>query len=333
MEPVKVDSPALRVDAHVHLVGDGTAGDGCLIFLSGIRMRIQGHVLLKQCGLSLGVLKTGLDQPYREMLRKWISEGTLDAVVLLAMDWPHHEDGTPLRNKAAFYTPNGAVLGLSQPIGRESGFIPAVSIHPARPDAISELEESHSRGARIVKLLPNVHNVDCSRPAYDGFWEKMAELRMVLLSHTGGELALPVINAKLAEPMALRRPLEHGVTVIAAHCGTRDLPWQRCGIQDWLTLCNEFPHLYGDTSALATPNRAYALRRLLQSQHRNRLIHGSDYPIPCGPFGPWLHRLLPTADARLIRRIANPLERDAAIKHKIGLEDDTFTRINGLIGR
>lgn len=326
--------PRRRLDAHVHLVGDGTTGDGCRIFVRGFAMRIQARVLLGQAGLPMSVLKTGLDQPYRERLADWIAASSLDGAVLLAMDWPHHEDGTPLQHKAAFYIPNRAVLNMATARAPKAPhFIPAVSIHPARNDAISELEKCHAAGARILKLLPNVHNVDCSRPQYKEFWQRMAELNMIFLSHTGGELALPVINAQFAEPYALRRPLEYGVTTIAAHCGTRDLPWQRCGVPDWIKLCDEFPHLYGDNSALATPNRAYALCKILDSPHGDRIIHGSDFPIPCGPLGPWLNRLIKFEDFRSLRRIHNPFERDAEIKRRAGFSDDTFTRLDELIGR
>lgn len=326
------ESGRRRLDAHVHLVGDGSSGDGCLIFVRSLRMRLQARVLLSQAGLSVRVLKSGLDQPYRDRLTAWIDGSSLDGAVVLAMDWPHHEDGTPLHSKAAFYTPNRAVLQManSGPEGAPC-YVAAVSIHPARKDAIAELENCRAAGARIVKLLPNVHNVDFSRPQYRPFWQRMAELGMILLSHTGGELALPVIDAKLAEPSALRVPLECGVTAIAAHCGTRDLPWQHCGVTDWISLCGEFPHLFGDNSALATPNRAYALRRILDSPYHDRIIHGSDYPIPCGPLGPFLNGLINRGDYRLLRRIGNPIERDAAIKKKVGFSEATFTRLDSLL--
>ena len=52
----------------------------------------------------------------------------------------------------------------------------------------------------------------------------MAEARLPLLAHTGGEHTVPVVNAALADPKLLRLPLECGVTVIAAHCATKSGP-------------------------------------------------------------------------------------------------------------
>lgn len=321
----------LRLDAHVHLIGDGVCGDDCRIFMGSFARRILARMLLSQAGLAMGVLKTGVDHPFRSRLVEWIRDSSLNGVVLLAMDWPYHEDGTPLRDKAAFFVPNETVLQMAAEALADVCFVPAVSIHPARADAMEELERCHAAGAGIVKLLPNVHNVDYSRPQYQPFWRRMAELRMILLSHTGGELALPVINARFAEPLTLRTPLECGVTVIAAHCGTRDLPWQHCGVGDWLSLCREFPHLYGDNSALATPHRAYALRRLLDSPYHDRIIHGSDFPVPCGPLGPFLNGLINANDFRSLRKIRNAFERDAEIKRRIGFDYNTFTRLSRLL--
>ena len=51
------------------------------------------------------------------------------------------------------------------------------------------------------------------------FWERMAESKLPLLAHTGGEHTLPVVRPEFADPRILTLPLECRVTVIAAHCG------------------------------------------------------------------------------------------------------------------
>mgnify|MGYP001068843481 CR=1 FL=1 len=97
----------------------------------------------------------------------------------------------------------------------------AVSIHPARRDALDELDRCLERGARALKLLPNCLDVNCSLPRYDSFWEKMAAAGLPLLAHTGGEMTVPVANPRYQDPEFLRRPLEIGVKVIAAHAASR----------------------------------------------------------------------------------------------------------------
>ena len=132
-------------------------------------------------------------------------------------------DGRPLADEGAFYVPNDYVLALA---GQHSEFIPAISIHPARPDALEELERCLNAGAAMLKILPNCQNIDCNDSRYKRFWERMAEAGLPLLAHTGGEHTLPVVRPDLAAPHTLKLPLECGVTVIAAHCGTasKELP-------------------------------------------------------------------------------------------------------------
>jgi len=97
---------------------------------------------------------------------------------------------------------------------------PGISIHPARSDAREELDRCLEGGAVLLKCLPNCQNIDWSDRRYTGFLERMAEAGLPLLAHTGGEHTLPVVDARLADPRVLVRPLEIGVTCIAAHCGT-----------------------------------------------------------------------------------------------------------------
>src|SRR5437762_1303913 len=82
----------------------------------------------------------------------------------------------------------------------------------------------------------------------------------VLLAHSGGEHTIPVVNAKLADPRRLRFPLECGVTVIAAHCGTSSGAFDHDYFADWAGMLREFPNLYGDNSALVSLNRCAHLR-------------------------------------------------------------------------
>jgi len=51
----------------------------------------------------------------------------------------------------------------------------------------------------------------------------MAELKMVLLSHTGKEHTVDggELRQEYGNPLMLRAPLDRGVQVIAAHCGSR----------------------------------------------------------------------------------------------------------------
>ncbi|MCB1064381.1 MAG: amidohydrolase family protein, partial [Verrucomicrobiae bacterium] len=212
-----------RIDCHVHLVGDGTSGSGCWIRMDWPHQKFLSRMMLREAGISPGVLNRDLDTCYVERLAEQVRESDLDAAVLLAQDVPHADDGEPIPNKAGFFVPNDYLLDVCE--RHPDLFIPAASIHPARPDAIDELEKCLARGAKVLKLLPNCLNIDYADPRYRPFWERVAGAGMILLSHTGGEHTLPVLKPAFSDPRLLEAPLEIGVTVIAAHAAGRSGLW------------------------------------------------------------------------------------------------------------
>jgi predicted TIM-barrel fold metal-dependent hydrolase len=144
----------------------------------------------------------------------------------------------------------------------------------------------------------------------------------------GGENALPVRNNAYADPDLLVPALRKGVTVIAAHCGTRAHPLQRDYVPAFLRLVREHATLYGDTAMLNHPFRSYAYNPLLRDDvTRGRLVHGSDWPLP--PLPPrragWLR------SARLLLGESNWMRRDVPAKQALGLDDDYWRRGAGLL--
>ncbi|MDG2122148.1 MAG: amidohydrolase family protein [Verrucomicrobiales bacterium] len=318
-----------RIDCHVHLVGDGSSGSGCWFDLRSLYHKLLARVMLKGIGVPTETLKGGMDEAFVVRLAEQVRESSLDAVVLLAQDVPYSDDGVALPEKGGFYVPNDYLLEVC---GRHPDlFLPAVSIHPGRPDAMEELEKCLAAGSRVLKLLPNCLNVDPMNPRFRKFWERMAEGGMVLLSHTGGELSLPVMRAEFADPARLRLPLECGVRVIAAHCAGRSGLWDPDYTEGLLRMFEEFPNLYGDNSALCSPVRCGTIGPLMNAGAMERVIHGSDYPIPVGGFGPWRTGHVTWGEWRGAQRNPNVIERDVELKRSIGFSEETFTRMGELL--
>src|SRR6267142_2984702 len=127
----------------------------------------------------------------------------------------------------------------------------------------------------MLKCLPNCQNINCNDRRFIPFWNRMAEAKLPLLAHTGGEHTVPVVCREFADPRVLTLPLECGVTVVAAHCGTKS------GVADadffpvFVEMTRRFPRLYGDTSALLTLNRCGHLRDCLSTDLVGRIVHGS----------------------------------------------------------
>lgn len=319
----------MRIDCHVHAVGTGYGGTGCWYRPRGFT-RLGAPFLLRSVGLPRSALKGDLDRLYAEQMLRFVRESSLDAAVLLAHEDPYREDGTRV-DCGSFYVPNDFVLRLAR-AHRE--FLPAVSIHPARPDALDELERCLAAGAVMLKCLPNCQNIDWNDRRYTRFLERMAASGLILLAHTGSERTMPVLAPKLADPRVLTRPLEIGVTCIAAHSGTGMMLLDRDYFDVFVEMTRRFPRLYGDNSALAAPNfrlRPRTLRRMLEPDLQARMLHGSDVPVPVSGALAWAFGMLAWRDWRRTARVANPIERDAQLKRALGFGEETFTRLAGLL--
>ena len=316
-------------DCHVHLVGDGSSGSECWFRLDSAFQRIQARLMLKGMGIDVKYLNGGLDDVYADSLATMLRASSLDAAVLLAQDVPYDREGNPLPDKAAYYVPNDFLFEV---VEKHQGlFIPAVSIHPGRPDAMEELQRCIDRGARVLKLLPNCLDVDYSEERYLPFWKCMAAHGVILLSHTGGEKTLPVLNHQLANPALLRAPLEKGVTCIAAHAAGRSGIFDPDYTEVLIQLLKTYPHLYADNSALCSLNRARTVKKILNETALPRVLHGSDLPVPIMGSGPWMNGLVSWSDFRRCKKISNPLERDYQLKLAMGFPECSFERLGALL--
>ncbi|MBA3542908.1 MAG: amidohydrolase family protein [Chthoniobacterales bacterium] len=316
-----------RIDMHVHMVGNGVAGSGGWLRLSGWHHWLAGF-MVKQLGFPVAVLRQDLESIYAARLLELIRSSSFDAAVLLAHERVYDPDGTVREDLGSMYVPNDVVLDLA---AAHPEFLAGVSIHPARSDALEELERCLERGAVLMKCLPNCQSIDCSDVRYRPFWERMAAAGLPLLAHTGGENTVAVVNARLADPKLLRLPLECGVNVIAAHCATKSGLGDPDYFDDWVALLAEFPNLYGDISAMVSLNRCAHLRDCLCPEIFPRLVHGSDFPVPVLGHRLWLTGSLDWSEFRRYQRIENPLERDWAFKHALGFPEETRMRVASLL--
>jgi predicted TIM-barrel fold metal-dependent hydrolase len=91
----------------------------------------------------------------------------------------------------------------------------------------------------------------------------------------------------------VKRPLDCGVTVVAAHMALSYEPLKifkalskdpKNFNEDYfklLQLLKEYPNLYADISAILTPVRAKVLRHLSeQTDIHDKLLFGTDFPVP-----------------------------------------------------
>ncbi|MGW8193610.1 MAG: amidohydrolase family protein [Desulforhopalus sp.] len=282
------------IDYHTHILGLGTSCKECFVhpdfhdFFSPFQ-RFKFEIYMSASGITD---PQKVDEQYVARLAALIREsGKPMKSAILAFDKHYKGDGSVNYDKTQFYVPNSYVYGLSQKY--PDIFIPVISVHPYRQDAIDELEFWAKKGVKIVKWLPNAMGIDPSDPAIEPFYEKMAEHDMILLTHTGREEA---VNAeddqRLGNPLLLRAPLHHNIRVIMAHCSSlgtctdldapdgRQVPCFDLFLR-MMDQENWDGQLFGDISAILQHNRMpYPLKEILsRPQLHARLVHGSDYPL------------------------------------------------------
>ena len=220
-----------------------------------------------------------LSQKLRNRLLRHVESSSLDYVVVLAQDAVYRADGSCNEMATPLYVSNDYVLELAK---ESRAILPGCSINPVRTDAIEELERCYAAGCRLIKIHTSIQGVDPALPQFDPCYRRARDLGGVLMFHMGYEHSCKVVSQKYSDPRRLERVLDHGGVVISAHCGT-------CAFYDpedyyphFIEMMRRHDNLYGDTAVMASLIRWNALRRLSHEDQtlKNRILHGSDYPIP-----------------------------------------------------
>ena len=95
----------MRIDGHVHFVGDGSNQSGCWLRKNTLIDWIIEPIVKTQAGILRSSQKLGIDQAYEEKLIDLIDQSSLDAVLLLAMDYPYDSDGNIFEGKSKILCP------------------------------------------------------------------------------------------------------------------------------------------------------------------------------------------------------------------------------------
>ena len=284
-------------DIHTHLIGTGDGNSGIWLHpdMQNPLAPFQYIRFLFYINAACAEQKDmGLDAGYVQRLLRLYEDFPDGAKsMFLAFDFRHDEQGQIDKNISPFHTPDKYAAHVAHQHSDRFEWI--ASIHPYRTDCVEALELAVRQGARAVKWLPPVMNIDPASAKCDRFYAAMARLHIPLLTHAGDEHAVDGVDAQaLGNPLLLRRALEHGVRVIIAHCATMgsnvDIDKgpnaaRQENFQLFARLMNEQQYegrLFGDISAITQLNRVgdYTHLILENDQWHHRLLNGSDYPLP-----------------------------------------------------
>lgn len=284
-------------DCHAHVAGIGADDSGIVIHPDMDRLGSPWRYLQKAAYMNAACAADAtesVDPRYMRRLGQLLEEMAPGyKAMLLAFDWFHDAQGRTVPERSTFYVPNDHVRKVaSTNAGR---FEWLASVHPYRHDAISELERVAKLGARGIKWLPAAQGMDPASRECIPFYDALARLKLPLLVHCGAEQAVHGGDTQhLGNPLRMRLALDHGVKVIVAHCATlgEDIDTDKGGDGPrtdsyWLfaRLMDDPQYkgrLFGDISAITQVNRKPGILHDLLSRDEwsDRLLHGSDYPLP-----------------------------------------------------
>jgi predicted TIM-barrel fold metal-dependent hydrolase len=265
------------------------------------------------------------DRQLEQMMVDRITASDLDAAVVLAFDAVYDRDGRRDVENTHLYVSNDYVEALAN---RHANVLYGCSVHPYRTDAAEEVERCVRAGAVLVKWLPIVQGFNPADERCFPVYDVLAHHGVPLLSHTGGEQSLPRLDESVADPMLLEPALKRGVTVIAAHCGTRSRLGETDYLPQFVDLARRYERCYGDTAALSLPTRWYAYPTILKDRVvREKLVHGSDWPIPAFP----PPGQVGVGASLKVMGERDWLQRDIRIKRELGFDEAYWRRAGEVI--
>jgi len=320
------------IDIHCHTAGTGAGGSGCFVSRS-LRESWKYRIYLKAFGVTEKELQTeGDGLILRRLSENLAGSRRVAAAVVLAMDGVVGDTGEVDTARTEMYIPNEFVAAETN---RYPNLLFGASINPYRRDAVERLEKAADSGAVLVKWLPSIQHIDPADKRVVPFYLRMKELGLPLLTHTGEESSFTWTRNELGDPQLLRLPLSLGVTVIAAHAASNGKNHDERNFDRFLRLSRDYPNLYADISALTQLNRLGHLARLLKYRElHGRLLYGTDMPLlNTGIVSPFAFpfRVSP-AKMLAIARIANPWDRDVALKQALGVTAEIFASSARMFG-
>jgi predicted TIM-barrel fold metal-dependent hydrolase len=323
------------IDAHIHCGAKDDQPSGC--YWSGEFESTIAFLAFRLVTSSL-FRKPTLEYIQKHLLKVVNKAKKVDKCVFLALDQVYDEAGKAYDQhgsdkKTHLHVPNSYLALLAN---ENSRVLFGASVHPYRPDWENELRFCVQNKAVLCKWIPSSQQIDLTHPKCLPFFEKLVEYRLPLLCHVGPEGAIPPFDKasqELNSPRLLRNALDAGVIVIAAHAALPLLPppfESEKPYEELVSLFKEAPsswQLYADVSAINLGPRGAYVDRLKLDIPPDRLIFGSDYPIPILDIsqrphltiGNWLKHFFQTIF------ISNALDKNYALIENMDFDKRIFT--------
>jgi hypothetical protein len=360
----------MRIDIHCHVVGKGKDIKQVEeeVYFNPYDNKIDGKLVsvwllykyVETLLLSMGADKNhdvsvSTDEYLDFLYQKLLESDELDGIVLLAHDAVYDsKTGKIDKKKTDLWVTNRFLFKEVQHLNRrfqdeaditkrKKRFFLGASVSPNRSDWKEELEYViDNTDAVLLKWIPSAMHIDIKNVPNE-FYRMLEEAQLPLLCHVGPELSfaegMKSENRHLDDFKNLKKPVEAGVKVIAAHCALplpilSAEPNRFDEFKDFMKSTNSNGiKLWADTSALTLTNRLPFLPDVKRSIPPEWLVHGADFPIPVDS-GILLPLFVPRRDRAEyedIRNCGNPFDRDIKIKRAFGFSNSIMENAENVV--
>lgn len=149
--------------------------------------------------------------------------------------------------------------------------IPLPSVHPAAPDVTAQVRRIADAGFRGLKLHPYYQEFALDEPRLDPLYETAAARGLLLVAHTGFDIAYP--RVRCADPARIAR-------VVARHPALKLITTHLGGWEDWDEVERHLlgRPVYMETSFSTAYLGAEKTAALLRRHPADYLLFGTDTP-------------------------------------------------------
>ena len=154
---------------------------------------------------------------------------------------------------------------------RSNRIVPFPSFHPESPTALQEIEEIHRLGFKGVKMHPFYQDFYLDEKRLYPFWEKIAELDLILIMHTGYDIGFP--RDRRADPAKIAAIIHQfpDLKFVATHLGAWD-QWEE--VQEILAGEN----IYMDIAFSLEFMDKDKAKDIINAHPPEKILFGSDSP-------------------------------------------------------
>jgi predicted TIM-barrel fold metal-dependent hydrolase len=328
------------IDMHVHFGAPDDPESGCY-WSSAFEKTAAYYAILLVTGSMFKPMT--IDRVRKHLSHQIKTARFVNKTVLLALDEVYDTSGLKHREWTHLHVPNSYLAQWAQ---QEERVLFGCSVHPFREDWEEQLNFSLQNQTVLCKWIPSSQLINPADEQCMPFYRRLTDLKLPLLCHAGPEYAIPNSNSSYDSynnPKYLRKALDCGVAVIIPHCALPYFWFLDADYQDhyreFLKLMGEADkkgwNLYADVSAIATPLRAPYIAEIIDKVSPDRLLFGSDYPIPLSEFTynrsnniwTWLRFVAKTMFLR------NSLDKNYLVIKKMGFDQQIFTNASRLFSQ